>query len=308
MKKVVIDGATSMLGIALINECIENHIQVLAIVRENSNRIDRIPDSELVWIAKCHLEDLKNFETTGIEDGYEVYYHFAWENTSHEGRLDAIVQNQNVQYTLDAVCLAKRLGCRMFIGAGSQAEYGRAAGMIGPEAAVNPEVAYGVAKYASGKMAMILCTKLGMACIWTRIFSVYGIGDATSTLIMYAIEQLIKGKKPSFTKAEQKWDYLFCRDAGKAFRLIGEKGKAGSIYCLGSGVARPLCDYIYKVRDEINPDLPLGIGDMEYAPLQVMHLQADITTLKKDTGFEPEYSFEEGIRETISWYRKQYKI
>lgn len=297
-----------MLGIALINECIENHIQVLAIVRENSHRVDRIPDSELIRIVKCDLEDLKNLNTAEIEDTYEVYYHFAWENTSHEGRLDAIVQNQNVQYTLDAVYLAKSLGCRLFVGAGSQAEYGRVSGMIGPETAVNPEVAYGVAKYASGKMAMILCAKLEMACIWTRTFSVYGIGDVSSTLIMYTIERLLKGEKPSFTKAEQKWDYLFCKDAGKAFRLIGEKGKAGSVYCIGSGVAKPLCDYIYKVRDEIDPNLPLGIGDREYAPLQVMYLQADITTLKKDTGFEPKYSFEEGIRETISWYRKQYKI
>ena len=74
-----------MLGLALINECIENHIQVLAIVRENSHRVDRIPNSELIRIVKCDLEDLKNLNTAEIEGTYEVYYHFAWENSTKCG-------------------------------------------------------------------------------------------------------------------------------------------------------------------------------------------------------------------------------
>ena len=42
-----------------------------------------------------------------------------------------------------------------------------------------------------------------------------------------------------------------------------------------------------------------------YGPLQVMYLCADITALREDTGFEPRYSFEDGIKETIEWCRTQ---
>ena len=91
----------------------------------------------------------------------------------------------------------------------------------------------------------------------------------------------------------------------KHFDLIGEKGKGGKTYCVASGVSRRLKDYIYIIRDAIDESLPLGIGDYEYAPQQVMNLVADISSLKEDTGFEPEYTFEAGIRETIDWYRNK---
>ena len=42
-----------------------------------------------------------------------------------------------------------------------------------------------------------------------------------------------------------------------------------------------------------------------YTENQVMHLCADITSLQEDTGFEPETSFEDGIRQTVNWYKKE---
>lgn len=302
MEGIVVDGATSMLGLALINKCIESGIKVLAIARKGSKRLGRIPQAESVKIVLCNQEDFENLNTSEMEQ-YEVYYHFAWGNVLAKERRNVKLQEPNIGYTLDAVYLAKRLGCRRFVGAGSQAEYGRASGVIGGQTPVNPEVAYGIAKYAAGKMAMVLCESIGMECIWTRTFSVYGPGDNDTTLIMYTIDKLLKGEKPIFTKAEQRWDYLYSKDAGAAFRLIGEKGKNKKVYCIGSGCARPLEEYIHIVHDLINPALPLGIGELEYAPLQVMNLQADINELKEDTGFALEYSFEEGIRETIEWYK-----
>lgn len=302
MEGVVVDGATSMLGLALINECITSGIKVLAIARKGSKRLGRIPQAESVKIVMCDQEDFADLDTGGLGQ-YEVYYHFAWGNVLAEERRDVKLQEPNIRYTLDAVYLAQRLGCQRFVGAGSQAEYGRVSGLIDSKTPVNPEVAYGIAKYAAGKMAMVLCESLGMECIWTRTFSVYGPGDNNTTLIMYTIDKLLRGEKPMFTKAEQKWDYLYSRDAGVAFRLIGEKGKNKKVYCIGSGCARPLGEYIHIVHDLINPALPLGIGELEYAPLQVMNLQADISELKEDTGFTPRYSFREGIKETIEWYK-----
>lgn len=303
MKGVVVDGATSMLGLALINECISRGIKVLAIARKESKRLERIPNVKSVKTILCDQEDFTNLDITELEK-YEVYYHFAWGSVLAEERRDVKLQEPNIRYTFDAVYLAQRLGCTRFVGAGSQAEYGRVSGVIGPQTPVNPEVAYGIAKYVAGKMAMILCEGLGMECIWTRTFSVYGPGDNNTTLIMYTIGELLKGNRPIFTRAEQKWDYLYSKDAGAAFYLIGAKGKNKKIYCIGSGFSRPLSEYIYMIRNLIDPALPLGIGELEYAPLQVMNLQADISELKEDTGYEQRYSFEEGIRETIEWYKR----
>ncbi len=97
------------------------------------------------------------------------------------------------------------------------------------------------------------------------------------------------------------WDYLYCSDAANALLLLAEHGRDGSIYPIGSGVARPLREYIEIIRDEINPELPLGFGEVPYSDKQVMHLCADISALRADTGFEPEVEFREGIRSTIKY-------
>ena len=61
------------------------------------------------------------------------------------------------------------------------------------------------------------------------------------------------------------------------------------------------------IRDAVNPELEIGLGELDYYPKQVMHLEADISNLTADTGFLPAYSFEEGIRETVAWAREQGK-
>lgn len=305
MKRVVVTGATSMLGIALIEECVCNGIEVLAIVRRESSNLLRIPNSNSIKLIECNLNEFK--ELNGITEEYDVFYHFAWDYTSKEKRDNARCQDYNIEYTLDAVELAKKLGCHTFVGAGSQAEYGRVSNIITPSTSTNPENAYGIAKYAAGRLSGLLCRDLGIKHIWTRIFSVYGKYDNEGTMIRYAIEELLKGVKPSFTKSEQLWDYLYSKDAGRAFYLIGQYGSDKSVYCLGSGTVRTLEEYIKIINQMVNPNLTVGIGEKEYAYNQVMHLCADISSLTFDTGFKPIYKFEEGIAETIQWLKENNK-
>ena len=114
-------------------------------------------------------------------------------------------------------------------------------------------------------------------------------------------------------------DSLYAADAAAAFYALAVSGQDGRVYPLGSGTARPLKDYIETLRDAIDPALPLGLGEVPYGPLQVMHLQADTSALQEDAGWRPatpvSYThlrahatpFEEGIRETIEWVRKETK-
>ena len=96
-------------------------------------------------------------------------------------------------------------------------------------------------------------------------------------------------------------------DAARAFRLVAERGKDGSIYCLGSGKSRKLKDYIKSMRDLVDPKLEIGIGEIDYYPGQVMKLDVDISNLTEDTGFKTKYSFEDGIKETIKWIKNNRK-
>jgi nucleoside-diphosphate-sugar epimerase len=166
-----------------------------------------------------------------------------------------------------------------------------------------PENGYGMAKLCAGQMTRVECEKRGLRHIWTRILSVYGEYDGSATMVMSTIGKLLRGEKPSCTAGEQMWDYIYAKDAGRAFYLLGESGIAGKTYCIGSGSARPLRQYIEEIRNAVNPKAEIGFGDVPYSEKQVMYLCADISDLTADTGFLPEYTFEQGIRETVDWVK-----
>ncbi len=304
MKRAVITGPTGAIGIALIKELIRNNIEVYAVCRPGSKRIARIPVDEKVKVIECALCDIKNLPSR-IDKKTDVFYHFAWDGTFGESRNDMELQNNNVKFALQSVKAAKELGCTKFVGAGSQAEYGRVEGVLRPDTPAFPENGYGIAKLCAGQMTRILCGQLGIEHVWTRILSIYGPYDGENTMIMSTIRELLKGGKPALTAGEQMWDYLYSDDVAKAFRMIGEKGKNGATYCLGSGKARPLKEYVEILRDSIDSTLPLGMGERPYGDKQVMYLCADIENLTRDTGFVPETEFGEGIIKTIEYVKKE---
>nr|WP_317365576.1 NAD(P)-dependent oxidoreductase [uncultured Blautia sp.] len=302
MQRIIVTGATSMIGTALINECIKKGIEVYAVLRASSGKKMRLPESEKLHMVDCSLEELETLPQK-IMEKCDTFYHIAWGNTGENRNSSTELQSRNIAYTLAAVKAAYALGCRRFIGAGSQAEYGPMdVDKISPDSPVNPTTPYGAAKLASGQLARMLCKELGMECIWPRIFSVYGIYEKETTMVASGLRKMLAGEKTSFTPALQRWEYLFSADAGRAYYLIGEKGKDGAVYCVGSGKAAPLKDYI-EIMAELTGAEETGIGARPYPAGTVMNLCADISSLTEDTGFVPEYTFREGIRETITWLK-----
>lgn len=304
MKKVAITGATGMIAVALIKYLIEKEIEVIAICRPNSKKINNVPKHKLVKIVECDIQDLLSLKDE-LSDKCDAFFHFAWNGTFGDSRNDSYLQNMNVKYTLDAVNLASHLNCGVFVGAGSQAEYGRVEGKLLSTTPVNPENGYGIAKYTAGKLSAIYAKQLNIKHIWARILSVYGPNDNNFTMIMSTIEKLLNGERASFTKGEQQWDYLYCDDAAKAIYLMALNGKDQSVYPLGSGTHRPLAEYITILKEEIPTECEIGLGDIPYSENQVMYLCADISKLTNDTGFIPTISFREGIKRTIE-YKKNY--
>jgi len=306
MKSAIITGGTGMLGLALVRLLISKNVKVLMLIRPNSKKKDNIPKSPLVSTIECDLKDLANAPIHGDEK-YDVFFHFGWDGTYGDSRNDMYLQNKNVQYTIDAVHLAEKLGCTTFLGTGSQAEYGRVADgvKISPSLPAFPENGYGIAKLCAGQMSRIECKKLGIKHIWVRILSTYGPFDGPQTMVMSGIIKMLNGERPQYTKGEQMWDYLYCDDAANAFYCAAEKGVDGSIYCIGSGEVRPLREYITIIRDTVKPDQEIGFGEVPYFDKQVMYLCADIENLTKDTGFKPQISFEEGIKKTVEWYKSR---
>ena len=317
MKTAVITGATGCIGRSLINVCISHGYEVLAIIHRSSARAEELKNIEHCHVLPLDLDEYdkgiiraEESETRDSLDvcdsldvqnnlsGFELFFHLAWIAPSGEGRNNTDIQTSNIQYTLAAVRLAHSLGCSVFIGAGSQAEYGRVSAPIAPDTPTFPENGYGIAKLCAGQMTRILCNQLGMKHIWCRILSVYGPYDGEKTLISTAIRFMLTGSDTEFTPCEQMWDYIYSDDAALAMLTCAQKGTSGNIYIIGSGEARPLKDYINIIAEITDYRGTPGFGRRPYNDKQVMFLQADPSSLC-GIGFKPSVNFREGVRRTI---------
>lgn len=305
IQTAVVTGPTGAIGIALCEKLLRENVTVYAVCRPGSSRIEDLPKAAALHVVECDAKELATLPQKMEGVSVDAFFHFAWAHTIGQGRNDMPAQIENIQSTIDAVRAAKALGCQVFLGAGSQAEYGRVEGLLKSDTPAFPENGYGMAKLCAGQMSRVEAKALDIDHVWVRILSVYGPHDGPMTMISGTIRKLLAGERPALTAGIQRWDYLYAGDAADAFYLAACHGRNGAVYPLGSGQAMPLKDYIIQMRDAIDPALPLGLGEVPYGPLQVMHLQADISALQADTGFAPKTPFAEGIRRTMDWVKRE---
>ena len=298
--RIIITGATSMIGVALARQCLSRGHEVLALAREGTPRIDRLQVCGGLRVEWADLRTLDNVRGDGKP--YDVCFHLAWGGTGKAERDDPTSQEKNIRATLDAVNMARRLGCRSFIGAGSQAEYGPVEGVISADTPVDPQSAYGMAKLAAGMLSRKLCTQLGMKHIWARIFSVYGPNDNDGTMLNYAIDQFLRGQTAKFSAAVQMWNYLHEEDAGAMFCLLGELDVEPGIYCIANPESAVLRTYIETLRDVFGGD-----ARCEFAPPVpgTAGLNVDMKKTLDAIGYTPRVSFREGIADVIDRRRER---
>lgn len=305
IKTAVLTGPTGAIGVALCERLLAEGCTVYAVCRPGSPRAESLPPSDRLHRVECDLTDLAALPDRLPGVTADVFYHFGWAHTIGPGRNDMPAQIANIGYTIDAVRAASALGCSVFVGAGSQAEYGRSAAALRPDTPAFPENGYGMAKLCAGQMSRVECERLGLSHVWARILSVYGPHDGAATMISGCIRKLLAGERPSLTAGTQIWDYLYSVDAADAFWRMALYGRSGAVYPVGGGQPRPLRSYMEALRDAIDPALPLGLGEVPFGPNQVQFLAADLSALQADTDFEPSTDFETGIRKTIAWVRKE---
>lgn len=303
MNRVFVTGAAGFVGSNVLRRLMTEGREVAVLLRSSSDRrrIDHM-------LGRCtviagDLTDVEAMRPALSRFAPDGAIHLAWEGVKGADR-NSDVQLRNIHASFELYRLAQDVGCRHFVGLGSQAEYGPLAGRISEDAPKNPTTVYGAAKLATGIVLERSAATAGRSFAWMRLFSSYGPDDDPSWLIPYMVGRLLAGEKPSLTRAEQVWDYLHVDDVAAGIIAALDSASCG-VFNLGSGQARPLHEIITMIRDRIDPSLPLGFGEVPYRPDQVMHLEADISRLSAASGWVPRVSLEAGIAATVDWYRNK---
>jgi nucleoside-diphosphate-sugar epimerase len=296
MKKAIITGASGFLGRRLTKALTNAGVKVCALDRQP------MPICDSVQFFSYDFDNTVLFIDEMLRDA-DILFHLAWKGVGADHRRNFALQQKNVDYLLTTMEMAKRLNIPKTIVLGSASEYAAGKMPIDGQGAPAPVDAYGAAKAACHCVARAWSAQNGLPLIWCVPSSVYGPGRDDNNAISYAIKTLLRGEKPVFTNLEQIWDYVYIDDFIEALMAIGERGVTDAVYALGCGEAQPLRNYIFAVRDTIDPGLSLGLGDLPYKNGKPDNAEMDISVLTRDTGWTPRIDFEIGIRKTIEYFK-----
>ncbi|MDB5351636.1 MAG: Nucleoside-diphosphate-sugar epimerase [Planctomycetota bacterium] len=296
--RALVTGATGFVGSHLVEALAERGATVAVLARPSSNRgrLGRVRPAP-AWIVG-DLHDPSSSRKSVAEFAPDVVFHLAWAGVGRTGRDDRSQIESNLAGTLALFDLAVSVGCRSFVGLGSQAEYGPHDGIIDENTPLNPTSLYGAAKASACLLLTRLAANAGVRFAWLRLFSAYGPGDHPQALIPFLIRSLLDGKTPTLSSGSQPWDYLYVTDAADAIAGAGCSPEATGVYNLASGQFVTIRSVAERLRDMTDPGASLEFGEARSPGIQ-----ADISRLGSAIGWKPRIGLEVGLQCTIESVR-----
>ena len=301
--RCLVTGASGHLGSFLTERLVKEGADVFALVRPESDlwRLANVVDR--ITVIRASLGDLSSAAGDIASVHAEVVFHLAWRGVTSAFRHDP-AQTDNVTAGLGLFDVVRAAGCRVWVGIGSQAEYGPSEEVLTQDTPLQPVTAYGASKLKLGQLTRQLSESAGIRYVWLRLLATYGPKDDERHLLPSVIRSLLAGERPKLTAGEQRWDYLYVEDAANAIYHTAINKDAQGVFNLASGETHAIREIIERVAGLIDPSLRVEFGALPYPPDQQMRLAANIDRLVTATGWHPEVGIEEGLKRTVDWYKR----
>lgn len=303
MYNAVVTGANGYIGRNLVEYLIDNGVMVYAFDIQKGS-IRRQCGDKFSYV-QLDFSNTRKIEKIFKNISVDVMYHLSWAGVSSTEKNDINIQLNNIKLTIDGLMLSKRIGSKKTICLGSVSEYAYSGERVSGNDVPAPGDVYAATKVAAHHLAKTFAEQNDIPLIWTLVSSVYGPGRDDNNLISYTIKSLLNDEKPLFTKLEQKWDYIYIDDLIKMLYMLGLKGVRGKVYPLGSQEEKSLAEYVEAIRKEINPNLPIGVGEIAYKSGRADTSIIDRSSFNSDCGNIQTISFEKGIKKTIKYYKEK---
>ena len=270
-------------------------------VQENLKSAAKFPGFEFVQGDICDPEIVNDL----ISD-VDAVVNFAAEShvdRSISGASDFVQTNiVGVQVLLDEI---KATGKNIrFIQVSTDEVYGSIEeGSWNEEWPLQPNSPYSASKASGELLARSYNRTHGMDIVITRCSNNYGTHHFPEKLIPLFITNLIEGKKvPVYGNGKNVRDWLHVDDHCRGIYSVLMNGISGEIYNIGGG--RELTNL--EITDLILKEMGANNSAIEYVEDRKGHdfrYSVDWTKINRELGYEPQVKFEDGLRETIEWYR-----
>ena len=317
-KTILITGGAGFIGSNLAYHFQEHYPKAKVVVFDKFRSQECFENGNLVSFG--HFKNLLDFRGEVIcgdinsPKDLERLEDFRFDYIFHQAAIsDTTAQDQervmrtNLNAFKDLLDLAKRHGAKM-IYASSGAVYGKlpAPYKVGQEAPAN---VYGYSKLAMDHLAT---SQKDVAAVGLRYFNVYGpreyFKQKTASMVLQFGLQLLRGERPRLFEGSEKIkrDFIYVEDVIQANLKAATATKSG-VYNVGTGRARSFKDIVDILCKELGIEREYEYIPNPYVKQYQFFTEADIEPTKKELGYEPKYSLEEGIRADIPYIKKIYE-
>ena len=304
MRSVIITGGSGFVGSNTIKYFLARGIRVLSIDRVKESSIE----AEGLTYLQCDVFNSNELKSKIPPEAYDTFIHFAWAGSAGPARYDYNLQMKNALMTVECLKVAKEIGCKRFLCAGSIMEYEVETAIHAQGSRPGMGYIYGMGKHIAHCMCKSVAVDIGIELVWPMITNAYGVGELSPRFVNTTLRKMINREALQFTAATQNYDFVYVTDVARAFYLIAQNGRPFCEYMIGSGNARPLKEFIIEMQQSLAPDMKPSFGNVPFSgtnmPLSVFSMEKT----EKDTGFRAAVSFAEGTRLTMEWLRARQEM
>ena len=300
MKNVIVTGANGFIGKTLVNALLEKGYHVVALdIRFD----DVLADDDRVTCVNVLDKEVADLVGEISQQEYMYFFHLAWGGTSGPARADYAVQLNNVKLACDYIKLCGEIGCKRVVYASSINEMETYEYLQSDDIEPSGGYIYGTGKLAAHLMGETVAKLNGIEFIPVIITNIYGVGEKSARMIYTSINKLVHKEHCSFTAGYQTYDFIYITDAINSIIAVAEKGKAFNRYYIGSGEPKPLREFLLEMRDIVDPEAEIGLGDIPFKGADISYDQFDLKKVERDTGYVNQIPFSQGIKMTADYIR-----
>lgn len=309
-EQCTVTGGAGFIGSHLTDELVRQGFRVRVFDDFSTGLRQNLAHQPSVEILEGTLTD-----PTAVEKavaGSKVVYHLgALASVARSVETPLISHAACCTGTLHVLDAARRAGVKRVVFAASSSAYGGLSG--GADVAQTEDILpaakspYAAAKLAAEYYMQAFTATYGLETVRLRFFNIFGprqrADSPYSGVIALFIRALSEGKRPTVHgDGLQSRDFTFVANAVQAIVKAGSAPAAvGNVYNVGTGNSVNLLELVAALNRILGTKLdPIHgeprVGDVKYS-------RADISRTKRDLGYEPTASFEEGLRKTVEWSR-----
>lgn len=306
----VVTGGAGFIGSAIVRNLVSEGAHPLVVV--DSLVTGREANLEEVRRSiEFHQIDIRNYHDIAplIRGAKVVFHEAAIPSVPRSIDEPEFTHDINVNGTFTLLRAAKAGQVGRVVYAASSSAYGDTEVLPKVETmAPNPKSPYALHKLVGEYYATIFSEVYGLDTVSLRYFNVYGPRqDPTSPysgVLSIFMQAILQRSPPTiFGDGEQSRDFTYVEDvAALNLKAARARNVAGRIYNAGNG-GRITLNQAWALLQQME-----GVEvAASYAPPRagdVRHSQADVTAAVRDLGHAPRFSFEEGMRRTLEWYRR----